>query len=123
MGRVASDSVTRSIDERSSIVAHLESLLNARKGQSPCAPDYGVIDMVDIVHSFPNSLGKLQISIRDTILKYEPRLKNVRVRHKENEDDVLQLRFEITGQLSAPGSRGLLRFETLVNSSGAFTVA
>ncbi len=123
MGRIASKTVTRSVDDRSSIVEHLQALLNARKGQSPCSPDYGVIDMVDLVHSFPQALGDLQISIRDTILKYEPRLKNVRVRFKENDDNVLALRFEITGQLSAPGSRGLLRFQTLVNSSGAFSVA
>ena len=79
--------------------------------------------MVDMMHSFPNSLGELQSSIRETITKYEPRLKNVRVRYQENTENVLLLRFEITAQLAKLGSRGLLRFKTQVNSSGAFKVA
>ncbi len=122
MSRIASGD-TRSVDERESIVAHLQALLNARKGQSPIAPDYGIVDMVDMVHSFPNSLGELQSSIRETITKYEPRLKNVRVRYQENPENLLLLRFEITAQLTKLGSRGLLRFKTQVNSSGAFRVA
>ncbi len=113
----------RSLDERESIVEHLQALLNTRKGQSPVAPGYGVIDLVDLVHSFPQALPDLQVSIRETIQEYEPRLKNVRVRHIQDDELVLTLRFEVTGQLSRPGARGLLRFQTQVNSSGSFEVA
>ena len=122
MSRISSDTSSRALDERESIVGHLQALLNSRKGQSPVCPDYGVIDMVDLVHAFPRALSDLQKSIRDTIQEYEPRLKNVRVRHITDEHDVLTMHFEVTGQLSRPGSRSMLRFRTQVNSSGNFDV-
>lgn len=122
MARVASLNATRKLDERMLIIAHLQQLLNARRGQSPIAEDYGVIDMADLVHAFPDSLNQLQNSIRDTILKFEPRLKNVRVRQRQVEGVILLLHFEITAQLAKAGSRGVMRFRTEVNSAGGFKV-
>ncbi len=103
------------------IAAHLHALLNTRIGSAPTAPAYGVVDFTDLVHAFPKSIPALALSIRSTILAFEPRLKNVNVRHLPDEDPWL-LKFEISGQLAAGKERGTLRFRTEVSSSGQVTV-
>lgn len=122
MSRISSETSSRALDDRESIVGHLQALLNTRKGQTPVAPDYGVIDMVDLVHAFPQALLDLQKSIKATIQRFEPRLKNVRVRHVVDDKNILEMQFEVTGQLSREGARGLLRFRTQVNAAGNFQV-
>jgi type VI secretion system protein len=103
-----------------SVIEHLRVLLNTRRGEAPTVPNYGVPDFSDTVHSFPGAITTLQRAIRDTITEFEPRLKNVQVRHVQNEDDVLTLRFEITARL-ADGNK-LLRLQTKVSAGGKFDV-
>lgn len=108
-------------DELESIIAHLRVLLNARQGDSPSAPSFGVIDFSDMVHAFPGATQQLTRSIRATILEYEPRLKNVTVRPVPGEE--LLLRFEISAQLANQRAGRTLRFATTVRPGGRFDVA
>jgi type VI secretion system protein len=113
---------TRALDEHDSIIEHLRVLLNARRGSSPTAPDFGIPDFSDLVHAFPGAIQTLQRSIKDTILAFEPRLKQVAVRHTPTEDP-LTLRFEITAVLAdARGGKGSLRFNTAMSSGGHVNV-
>ena len=114
-------SVARGGDVTAGIAAHLRALLNTRIGSAPTAPAYGVIDFTDLVYAFPYSIGMLSASIRTTILAFEPRLKNVNVRHLPDED-LLMLKFEIMGQLADGKERGTLRFRTEVAPSGQMTL-
>jgi type VI secretion system protein len=102
------------------VIEHLRVLLNTRRGEAPTVPGYGVPDFSDVVHSFPNGIQSLQKAIRETIMEFEPRLKSVQVRHVLNEEDVLTLRFEITGRL-AEGNR-LLKLQTRVQAGGKINV-
>jgi type VI secretion system protein len=104
-------------DASAAIAEHLSALLNTRIGSAPTAPSYGVVDFTDLVHAFPKSIPALAASIRSTILAFEPRLKNVNVRHLPDED-VWMLKFEISAQFSEGKERGTLRFRTEVSSSG-----
>jgi type VI secretion system protein len=81
------------------VVQHLRALLNTRRGEAPTVPTYGVPDFSDVVHSFPLAVPYLQRAIKETITEFEPRLKNVQVRHVVD-DDPLMLRFEITARLT-----------------------
>ena len=114
-------SVARGGDATSDIAAHLRALLNTRIGSAPTAPAYGVVDFTDLVQAFPMSITMLSSSIRTTILAFEPRLKNVNVRHLPDED-LLMLKFEISGQLADGKERGTLRFRTEVSPSGQVTL-
>ena len=109
-------------DLERSIVGHLQALLNTRQGDSPCVPSYGVVDFADIVHAFPGSVQQLAKSIRATILEYEPRLKNVVVRHLP-EENLLRLRFEISAQLNHPKSNRSLRLATTILPGGHVDVS
>src|SRR5690348_17126261 len=88
---------TRALDEHDSIVEHLRVLLNARRGGSPSCPDFGIPDFSDLVHNFPGAIQVLQRAIRETILAYEPRLRQVTVRHIPD-DEPLVLKYEIIAQ-------------------------
>lgn len=108
-------------DEVEAIVAHLRVLLNTRRGDSPSAPDYGIVDLSDMVHVFPGAAQDLARSIRTTILQYEPRLKNVTVRHLPDAES-LALRFEISAQLAAGRSPKILHLATTVRPGGRVDV-
>jgi type VI secretion system protein len=116
---------TRQDDTRliASVLQHLGKMLNTRRGNAPVAPDYGIPDIVDLVHSFPESIRIMEQAIRSTIEKYEPRLTNIRVKHVEFEDEVFSMHFEVTAQLSSSGSnKKSVWFETKVTNNGAVTV-
>jgi type VI secretion system protein len=106
----------------SSILEHLGKMLNTRRGNAPVAPDYGIPDMADLVHSFPESIRFMEQAIRTTIEKYEPRLCNVRVKYAGSEDDVFSLHFDVTAVLSPSSSRKVVSFETKIDSGGEVVV-
>jgi type VI secretion system protein len=111
------------VEEVESILAHLNALLNARQNESPCVPQYGIVDLSDIVYAFPAAVSQLVKSIRETIAEFEPRLKNVTV-PQQQDDNPLVLRFEIVAQLALRArSSGTLRFATTVLPGGRIEVA
>jgi len=122
LGRLESGATARGEDATAAIAAHLRALLNTRLGSAPTAPAYGVIDFTDLVYAFPYSISTLTASIRATILAFEPRLKNVNVRHLPDESDALMLKLEISGQLADAKERATLRFKTEVSPSGQVTL-
>ncbi len=109
---------SRRDDVSTAVVEHLKVLLNTRHGESPAALGYGIPDFSDVVHAFPMAIQVLQRAIRETILEYEPRLRQVQVRHIPT-DDPLTLHFEISGRLE--GQR-LLKLQTRVNAGGKLDV-
>jgi type VI secretion system protein len=104
-------------DEVGAIVAHLQALLNTRRGDAVTAPDFGILDFSDMAGEFPAAIAPLAKSIRATILEFEPRLKNVSVRHIP-EEHALTLRFEIQAQLAGGRTTRSLRFATTVRPGG-----
>jgi len=57
-----------------SIRTHLESLLNSHHDFCPHTTDYGVPDLADLYRSLPGKTAPIAESIRDAIVKFEPRL-------------------------------------------------
>ena len=118
----APDPMRVRVDDIDSIVEHLRGLLNTRQGESVTVPDFGVIDFTDLVHNFPEAIQTLQRAIRQTLLQYEPRMKNVVVQHVRD-DESLVLKFQITAQLAGKnGGRNRVRFETQLRAGGHMSV-
>lgn len=113
---------TRPVDLVESIASHLRVLLNTRRGDCVTAPDFGILDFADVVHEFPGGIQQLAKSIRSTILQFEPRLRNVAVRHVPDET-LLSLRFEIAAQIAEGRTTRTLRFATTVRPGGRVDVA
>ena len=118
LSRLASGS--RQNDTVSSVVDHLRDMLNTPRGESITCPDFGLVDFSDVCHNMPEAIGAIQQSIRATILKYEPRLRNVSVRYVPSEDP-LALRFEVVARL-ADSRRSVVRLRTSMNTGGHMTV-
>jgi type VI secretion system protein len=121
LARLSAPDPSRPLDEVQSILGNLRALLNTRVGDSPSAPDFGIPDLTEHVHDFPNAAQGIVRSIRDTVAKYEPRLRNVRVRLVPGEDP-LKLVFEISARLASDRHRGLVRVRTEMTHSGHVTV-
>ncbi len=109
-------------DEVASVVAHLRVLLNTRRGDAVTVPEFGVLDFSDVAGEFPAAIPALAKSIRATILEFEPRLRNVAVRHLPDEH-ALTLRFEIQAQLAGDRTSRALRLATTVRPGGHIDVA
>jgi type VI secretion system protein len=114
------DASSRHDDPSDAILEHLRILLNTRRGEAPTVPDYGVPDMTDLVHTLPSGTSGLSKALRDTILTYEPRLKNVNVRNIPS-DEPLVLRFEITARLVEDNT--VLKLQTRVRAGGKIEVS
>jgi len=115
----------RGDDLEASVLEHLQRMLNTRQGSSLTAPDYGIIELSELLHDFPNATGLMQRCIKNTILKYEPRLKNVQVRAVDGDEDQSQMvvYYEITAQLIYPdGERQPIRFSTSVDESSNVSI-
>lgn len=102
------------------IQAHLVEILNTRMGSARTVPDYGLMEVSEVIHDFPDAIAMIQRSLKACIQTYEPRLKNVQVRHIKGEGFAnMLLEFEITGQFqTADGRRQSLRFSTALDGSG-----
>lgn len=110
----------RDHDLETAVISHLRNMLNTRQGSSLTCPDYGLMEVSEVLHEFPDAIGLLQRSIKNSIQQYEPRLKNVQVRQVRTDAmQSLVLEFEVTAQLHYPdGRRQQLRFGTSVDHSG-----
>ncbi len=115
----------RGEDLETAVADHLKQMLNTRAGSSLTAPDFGIVELSELLNDFPEAMGVMQRAIKNTILKYEPRLKNVQVRPIPADDDESQMfvYFEISAQLVYPnGDRQPVRFSTTVDESSNVSV-
>ncbi len=104
-----------------SVMEHLQRLLNSRQGNVPIAEDYGVPDLTDVAYTYPDSVREVERALRNTIQRYEPRLRNVRVSSlPPDESSPLNLRFEVKARLAQGDER--IFFETLIDPEGKVQV-
>ena len=106
-----------------SVLSHLERILNTRQGSVPIAEDYGVPDFTDLPGSSPSeSTHGIERSLRQIIQKYEHRLTAVRVSFMPQEEDILSLRFRITGKLAVEEDVPIA-FNTVIGTDGKINVS
>jgi type VI secretion system protein len=105
-----------------SVMEHLRNMLNSRQGSVPALPDYGLPDFNDMVARFPDAIFELRRAIKTCIEKYEPRLARVKVDHIPDEENPLNLRYEITAQLISGDESANVWFETTLDSAGKVSV-
>lgn len=116
----------RDHDVESAVLRNVRQILNTRAGSALTVPDYGVVQLSELIHDFPDAIGIMQRAIKATLAAHEPRLKNVQVRHlkEEGAPSGLALEFEISGQLVLPdGRRQSLRFGSRVDDHGNIDIA
>ncbi len=111
----------RSEDLASAVMRHLKQMLSTRHGSSLTCPDYGVPDVTESMHDLTEAVGIVQRAVKHSIQQYEPRLKNVQVRHLriDNSNGQPSMVFEITGHIMlADGRRQPVRIGTSLDEHG-----
>lgn len=103
-----------------SILKNLQRILNSRLGHAPAQMDLGMPPPSDIVQAAPDAVGLVQKNLRACIEKYEPRLTSVEITRVESDQDVLTLRFQVTGRIAGARDARTFSFETLVDPRGQF---
>jgi type VI secretion system protein len=107
---------------RASVLDHLRKMCGTRRGTMLARPDFGLPDIAELVHSFPEAIGLVRDALLRSIQLYEPRLTNVRITHINNPALDLAIRFEITATLVSATRSAPVRFETKLSSTRAVTV-
>jgi type VI secretion system protein len=100
-----------------SVLSHLQRILNTRQGNVPIAGDYGVPDLLDFLQTYPESVKKIEQSIKRAIDKFEPRLSDARVLYVPEQDPTLMLRFDIVARLRVEDGREIF-FQSVIDSNG-----
>lgn len=101
-----------------SIQSHLTQLLNNRWGMTPHLENYGLPDIHYVYYSLPHSLISLGDHIRQTITRYEPRLRKVQVTRAGEASDDFRVTYRITGEVISGSGASKLTFETEVLRDG-----
>lgn len=86
-----------------SILNHLNHLLQTRQGTVLALPDYGLPDLNDANASFYDSISRIRRHVEKAIIQYEPRLSAVQVVHDPDPSSPLALRFRILAMMEKDG--------------------
>lgn len=62
-----------------SVLDNMQRILNCRAGTLAHLPDYGLPDMTRILQGMPGTAHDLMSTLSKVLLKYEPRLKSIKV--------------------------------------------
>ncbi|MBS0558685.1 MAG: type VI secretion system baseplate subunit TssE [Proteobacteria bacterium] len=105
------------------VLSHLEELFNVRQGSAPIRPDYGMVDINDMIHRFPDAIDALCDEIRDQIENFEPRLRDVAVRSIPDREPALRMVFGVSATLVIDERGQHVSIEAEVGDNGFVRVA
>jgi type VI secretion system protein len=91
-----------------SVLDNIQRILNTRAGALAHLPDYGMPDMSKILQGMPGTAHQLIDTLSEVLLKYEPRLKTLKVIMLEQRTPG-ELRYAIDAELKGVG---LVRYGT-----------
>ncbi len=103
-----------------SVLGHLKLIFNTRQGSSETRTDLGMPDFNDLSTRFPDAIPIIGRAIKYQLDNFEPRLKNVSVKHVPDPTNPLSLYFQISAQLALPDEDVRLNFDTVLGDDGYF---
>lgn len=103
------------------IKRHLETLLNARQGCSQSSPELGLRDFNSHDSSSGDLLHQISEDIRQTIYRFEPRLRLQSLAAIPDTNAPLELRFRLDCQLQMNNLSEPFQIELLVNGHNRYT--
>lgn len=118
MHRLASDDPAKGAGVLESIVANLQAILNTHEGDGYTCPEMGV-DFLDVLARWPSSESDVLRAVAATIERFEPRLRNVRVRTLNPGVVVSIVAMEIVAELAGHEK---IRFLTELSRGGGVRV-
>lgn len=106
-----------------SILDYLRNILNTRQGNAQIAPDFGVPDFTSMIGSTGlDAVRDIEASMTKVILKYEPRLENVKIEFIPDTETPLSLQFKLRAKIALEGQDMPVVFETVLDPNGHISV-
>jgi len=96
-----------------SVVSNLNRLFDTRQGTIGHLPDYGLPDMRTVYRDAPRSGEDFRRAIKESVERYEPRLRRVRIEERETGEHSMRLVFILKAELET-GEQ--IRLETTFES-------
>ncbi|WP_026375741.1 type VI secretion system baseplate subunit TssE [Aestuariibacter salexigens] len=109
---------------KKSVLLQLQDMFNVRQGSCLANPDFGLPDLndLDAKEGFATAISDLSKAIKNQIETFAPGLTRVRVKYVRDENDPLNIQFEIVARLNIAGKVERIRFETRSEGNGSFKV-
>ena len=108
-----------------SVQMHLQNMFNVRQGSVPTSLEYGLPDFndLDISSGYATAVSEIRKAIKVSLERFEPRLTRIKVKHLWDEDNQLELRYEITARMNIKDDSVRVRFETMMADEKLFKVS
>lgn len=105
---------------RQSICRNLQNILNTRYGSCQSSPELGIIDFNDVSTFTADFRTVVTQTIKDCILRYEPRITQVDVSTVSHRNTQLDLHFHLFVWVSLDGIRDMLEFDLSLDNHQHF---
>lgn len=99
-----------------SVRNNLRNVLNTRSGSCYGSPELGIADFNDECPDGLNLRDWMIQAIRNSILRYEPRISEVVVAAEKNSHEPLELCFHIVAYLEFSGRQDVLEFDIMLDN-------
>lgn len=108
-----------------SVQMHLQNMFNVRQGSVATSLEYGLPDFndLDISSGYATAVNEIRKAIKLSLERFEPRLTRIKVKHLWDEDNQLELRYEITARMNIQEDSVRVRFETMMADEKLFKVS
>ncbi|MEA1892542.1 MAG: type VI secretion system baseplate subunit TssE [Campylobacterota bacterium] len=104
--------------ELRSILKYIQNILSTKQGSAIISYDFGIPDVTNFHDkSYGQYIKDMENSLIQTILRFEPRLKNVKVIYDNSDDKTTVMHFKIQAQLLNYEDVEVV-FETVINPDG-----
>jgi len=96
---------------RQSIIENLKMILLTRQGSVLHLPDFGIPDVLQVYFDSGNSIEPIKKQIRETVLKYEPRIADARVIKSEFDQNNMRISMKIIATIKENPNKEVLLTE------------
>lgn len=101
-----------------SVIDHLLRVFTTREGSVLTDVKYGIPDFAGLLRNYPDSAQEIIRTLKEKIVRYEPRLGSVKVSISFVDDSRLSLHFRIDGFVVSDGGSIPLTFQSVVGVDG-----
>jgi type VI secretion system protein len=115
------DALSADVELRS-IMKYIQNILSTKQGSAIISFDFGIPDVTNFHDkSYGQYIKDMEESLVQTIMKFEPRLANVKAIYDKNDDQTILMNFKIQAQLANHNNVPVL-FDIVINLDGKVVI-
>ncbi|NOR57397.1 MAG: type VI secretion system baseplate subunit TssE [Sulfurimonas sp.] len=115
------DALSANVELRS-IMKYIQNILSTKQGSAIISFDFGIPDVTNFHDkSYGQYIKDMEESLVQTIMKFEPRLANIKATYIKDDNQTILMNFKIQAQLANHSNVPVL-FETVINPDGKVVI-